>query len=485
MKKFIHIKYLIFIQLLVAICLLNACTKSLDNFRKDPEAVDAATPSSFLTNSLFSATSVLQTQCHTINNQLMQVSVLRQNDNEIHRYIIVPGNYSNMWTPLYQPLANIDEMLRIALKTNNNNYAAIALTLKSWIISNITDIYGDVPFTEASKGSEGITTPKYDDQKTIYDSVLVYLDKANTMYNLSSYLSGEDLLYNANTAATVGNMLKWKKFTNSLRLRLLMRVQGKSAVYQQMIKDMLANPAKYPIMTSVSDGAAIYYTGVTPYLTPFFGYRDLDFNSKYVFSAFFINYLTGVGDPRLPIWATKPAGGYLGLQTGYPTSSQSVISNTSYSTYQLTLKNSPLMGSILQYAEVEFLLAEACLKGYITDNPKTHYDKAIKASMDYWGVANIPTSFLNNSAISYDGTLKQIITQKYFALFMNGFEQWADYRRTSFPVLDKGIEMQNNGVMPSRIPYPTTESLYNSQSYNAAVAKMGGDGLNQKMWWMP
>lgn len=467
---------------LCSLVLFGSCVKSFDDLRKDPEAVSIALPSSFLSNALYEATSTLVTQGHTINDQLMQVNVLRQNDNEIHRYKILPGNYTGMWNPLYKRLNDIDEMIRLAVQRNDANYQAVGLTLKSWLMSNITDIYGDVPFTEALKGVDGVTTPKFDPQQQIYDSLLAFLEKANDLFVLNKVLGGEDLLFNAGT--TAANMLKWKKFANSLRLRLLMRIEKKGTAYQDQLRMLLADANKYPLMSAVQDGAVLYYTNITPFVNPFFSYRDFDFNQKLVYSEYFINYLQDVGDPRLAVYATKTSGGtYQGAPTGYPVAQQNVISNTSFSTYPIEFKANDKMGSILQYAEVEFLLAEAVLKGYMNGDAKTNYDKGIKASMDYWGVSNIPANFLSHPKIAWDGTLEQIITQKYFALFTNGFDQWHEYRRTGFPVLTPGPEMDNNGVMPSRIPYPLTESLYNSNNYNEAVARMGGDDINSKVWW--
>lgn len=462
--------------------LFTSCLKKFDDLRKDPEAVGVALPSSFLSNALYEAATTLVTTGHTINDQLMQVNVLRQNDNEIHRYRITPGNFNGMWNALYKPMADIREMTKLAVETNSPNYQAIGLTLQAWIISNITDIYGDVPFTEALRGVEGNTTPKFDPQEQIYDSIFAYLERANSLYVLNQKLAGEDLLYNSNNVAA--NMLKWKKFTNSLRLRLLMRVEKKGTSYQDQIRMMLANSAQYPLMTSVQDGAALYYSGVTPFLNPFFSYRDFDFNEKLNYSQYFIDYLKNVGDPRLPVYATSVAGGiYRGVPTGYPVADQSVITGTAWSTYQIALKTNDKMGSILQYAELEFLLAEAALKGFSTDDPQLHYDKGIKASMDYWGITSIPGSFLTHPDIAWDGTLEQIITQKYFSQLGNGFEQWYEYRRTGFPVLLPGAEMDNNGVMPVRIPYPLTESLYNGENYEEAVTRMGGDDINVKVWW--
>lgn len=115
-------------------------------------------------------------------------------------------------------------MRRLGTQQGDRNYTAIAYTLEAWLIAEITDIYGDVPFSDALKGAEGNSTPKFDTQKQIYDSIFVFLDRANDLYDLNKPLTGDDILYNANVTA---NVTKWKRFTNALTLRLLMRVEKK------------------------------------------------------------------------------------------------------------------------------------------------------------------------------------------------------------------------------------------------------------------
>jgi hypothetical protein len=469
-----------FILILIVAC-TTACLKSLDDYRIDPEAVNGAQPSSFLSNTLYTLTTTVIRAGHTTNNQLMQVAATKNNGNGPDRYRILPSVFTVFWNPLYKQLCNIETMLDLAQKRNDVNYEAIAYTLKAWAGSILTDTHGDIPFSNALLGAEQNTTPVFDTQQQVYDSLLVYLERANTLYNVNKVLSGEDLLFNANQ--NVANVLKWKKFTNALHLRLLMRIAHKSTVYADQLKAMLADPGKYPLMNSVSDGASLYYTNIIPFQNPYYSTRDFDFNGSDNYAKFFIDYLKEVQDPRLPVWATKTGSTYSGIPTGFPLSQQDAISGTVFSTYQLGLKTSSYLGSILQYAEQEFLLAEACLNGYMADDAKKHYNNGIAASCSYWGVTSIPDAFLSHPKVAYNGTMEQIITQKYFALFENGFEQWFEYRRTGFPVLNKGEEMYNDGVMPSRLCYPNTELTFNRANYLDVVKRIGKDDINTKVWW--
>ncbi|MFD1630475.1 SusD/RagB family nutrient-binding outer membrane lipoprotein [Pseudopedobacter beijingensis] len=468
-------------SLLAFIGVLSSCTTGLDDLRKKPEGIDNPGASSFLNNSLYQAVTHIQRQAHTINTQLAQVAVFRelQGNNQIHRYQISAGTSNAMWATPYRQLLNFKEMRRLAEEKKDANYTAIALTLESWLISNITDVYGDVPYSDALKGMEGNTTPKFDTQQQIYDTIFVNLERANSLYDLTKPLTGDDLLYNANVAA---NLTKWKRFTNALTLRLLMRVQGKGAEYQDKLRDFLANPTKYPLMRNNDDGATFFYTNVTPFVNAFYDVRDLSFNGSIKFSHSFIGKLASTNDPRLPLWATTVGSGYVGMPIGYPAADPAYRTG-SYSTYILDLKRSKYFGDIMQYSEQQFLLSEAVVRGLMVGNGKTYYDDAVTSALAYWGITT-NTSFLLNPEVSYNGTVERIMDQKYVALFGNGFQQWHEIRRTGYPALVLGEDMHNDGKHPARLPYPASVLLYNKTNYDAVVNRMGGDNLNVKVWWM-
>lgn len=148
-------------------------------------------------------------------------------------------------------------MYKLAEKEENTNAQAIALTMKALYLSNMTDLFGDMPFKEAFKGiDENIMQPKFDDQKVIYDSLLMDLERANTLYTKTSTIDAKrDLLYN-------GDVTKWRKFTNSLYLRLLMRVSNRRDMNSaERIKTVFENPSQYPIFESNDDNATLKYSG--------------------------------------------------------------------------------------------------------------------------------------------------------------------------------------------------------------------------------
>ncbi|NBA77901.1 SusD/RagB family nutrient-binding outer membrane lipoprotein [Emticicia sp. ODNR4P] len=476
MKKLIFLYAFLFLA-------LTSCTEGMEELNHDPEGVSSATAGSFMNTAILEGVNTGLSRSHRLNNELMQVTVsLTEGNTVFHRYVLFPSESDYMWSNYYLSLTNIEDMIQKAKAMSQPNYLAIGLTLKAWLFANLTDIYGDIPYSQALKGYPNyVVNPTFDKQEDVYKDLIAKLDTANALYDVTKTLTlGQDALFGADKS-TVGT-LRWKKFTNSLRLRLLMRGEAKSPAFQAQLKTMLSSPDKYPLMQSADESAALKFTQVTPLLNPFTSTRDYDFNGANAVSEFFIKTLSTWSDPRLDIWATKASGKYTGIPSGYTIAEGPAMNAISSSKLNKNLKTSLILGTILQYAEVEFLLAEAALKGYTTDSPKDHYEKGIAASMKYWG-ATQPTDFLTRSGVAYNGTLQQIMTQKYIALFFNDMQQWFEYKRTGYPVLPVGKGVENNGKMPMRLKYPLSTQSLNRANYDKAVAQMGADDINTKTWW--
>jgi hypothetical protein len=137
---------------------------------------------------------------------------------------------------------------------------------------------------------------------------------------------------------------------------------------------------------------------------------------------------------------------------------------------------------ILPYAEVEFIKAELEWRAGNAAAAKTAYEKGVKAAIEQWGIT-IPANYFANPNAAYNGTLERIMLQKYYALFFVDFQQWSEYRRTGLPVLPVGPGMVNDGIMPSRLEYPVSVRISNPERYKEAVAAIGGDNINTKVWW--
>ena len=487
MKKYI---------LLLLTGLLLSCTEGFEELNTDPNRPKEITPGVMLGQVQYRIVNSSINAARSFTHELMQVDAPRSSagGGGLHRYVVTPG--AGVWSGFYNNLNDIQDIYAIADRLNETNYKAIALVYKSWAYSILTDLYGDVPYSQANRASEGILKPGFDKQKDIYVQILKDLETANNLFDETKALTyAGDMLYNANALSGGKNagILKWKKFTNSLRLRLLLRISkrdGEVAVNQQ-IAAILANPTANPMFTSNADEAIFRYPGTFPYYNPFFNARQVDWRDGNYFTKFFLNKLNEDNDPRRAVWSTPVTVGgapvYQGIDSGFPTTVEYAVGRNS--SYTDALKTLPQLGVMMTWAEVEFIKAELALKGFSTGKtPKAHFDAGITASMAQWGAA-MPAGYLQQAGVVYNATatpekqLEQIMVQKYYAYFFVDYQAWFEKRRTGYPVLPRGAGIPVENKFPSRVPYPTYLQSLNPEALAAAVASMGGDNSDTKVWW--
>ncbi len=334
---------------------------------------------------------------------------------------------------------------------------------KCWAYSILTDLYGDVPYSEATKASEGNFTPAFDQQKDIYIQLLKDLETANGLFDATKALTyGGDLVYNANALSGGKNVgiERWRKFGNSLRLRLLLRISKRDGEVnvREQLSALLADAANNPVFTSTAEDAIFRYSGTFPYFNPYFNARQVDWRDGTYFTKFFINKLNADNDPRRAVWSTQVtvngAGVYQGIDSGYPYPEHAVGRNSSYSD---ALKTLPQLGIMMTYAEVEFIKAELALKGFLTGKtPKAHYEAALRL---LWRNGALDARrFLQQPGVQYDETatpekqLEQIMLQKYYAYFFVDYQSWFEKRRTGYPVLPRGTGIPAENQFPRRVP---------------------------------
>lgn len=475
---------------------LFSCTDNFEELNIDPNRPKNVNPGILLGQMQYRIVNSSIQASRSFTHELMQVDAPRSSTNGqgLHRYVVQPGQA--VWSSFYDRLTDVEDMYKISDQLKENNYKAIALVYKSWAYSILTDLYGDIPYSQAIKASEGNFSPAFDKQKDIYLQILKDLETANGLFDDTKALTyGGDLVYNANVLSGSKNagIQKWKKFTNSLRLRLLLRIskrEGEINVNQQ-INSILANPTTNPVFTANADDAIFKYSGTFPYFNPYYNVRTLEWRDGTYFTKFFLNHMNDVNDPRRAIWATpitvNGLSVYQGIESGYPTSLEYIVGRNS--SYNDILRTSPLLGVMMTYSEVEFIKAELALKGYSTGKTaKAHYESGITASMIQWG-ASMPAGFLNQVGMAYDSTgtiqqqLEQIILQKYYAYFFVDYQSWFEKRRTGYPVLPRGSGIPAENIFPSRVPYPTYLQSLNPSNLQTAITSMGGDGSNVKVWW--
>lgn len=467
------------IKIIVAACLLlgfSSCTDNFEEINTNPNLIDQISPGTLLNEVIYNMASNNLTNHYNVNAQLMQVQLsYPQYYAGIQRYEILETTGNSQWNAGYKWVKNLREMLKAAEADQAVNYTAIGLTLNAWIYSNLTDTFGDIPFSEASQAEEGILQPKYDTQEDIYEQILSDLATANSLYDHTQTMNyGTDILFANNTR-------KWQKFTNSLRLRLLLRTSDVRPTSYSEMAAILQDPVGTPVITEATDAAVLLITGVTPNISPWS--RALDFSNQHSVGEFFMDVLNDLEDPRRPLIAGQAvrntvAIGYKGIPSGYDAASFDY--SPSYMNNQQVV--APMIIPILTLAEVEFIQAELAQKGHWND-AEDHFKSGIRAAIELWTKQALPESYFDSPLANYDGTLERIILHKYLATYFTDNQQWADYRRTGFPELPTTTSMLNDAVLPSRLLYPDVQKIYNPANYEAAAQQMGGDEINSKVWW--
>ena len=385
------------------------------------------------------------------------------------------------WSGFYSGgLKDIQLVLEKGIQAGDANIEGVARIWKSWIFHVVTDLWGDVPYSDALNGEENIV-PVYDAQSDIYDALLADLETGASMVGsgTSDFGTG-DLLYGNNFA-------QWRRFANSLRMRLAMRL---SEVDPATAQSEFADAYGAGGFTSNADNALLDYPG-SPYQNPLYeNYLTRDDNGV---SATMIDVLVHLNDPRLSLYAEPAAedGAYRGHRNGLADlpPGQSLAWFSRIGNFWRA-RGSATPSTIMTYAEVLFLQAEAASRGWISDDPGRLYMDAIRASMtqyDAYGPDNGPSNaeieaYLAQPEIAYAG-IADVHLQKWIALWMNGMEAWSNWRRTDSPELLPGPDLLLDRI-PIRFSYPDSEQSLNRANLESVVSRQGGGlELTTPVWW--
>ena len=478
-------KLIISILVGISALTLNSCGRDFEEINTDTSKILNPSVGSLLLPIQYEMSSHGWNNSNDFTFDVMQVALDFPNEgNTYSRYYLTENSGNGHWNTSYRWLKQVKNMENFAIKENNNNYLAISKIMKAWIFANLTDAFGDIPYSEALNLEDNIQKPKFDKQKDIYVNLLDELKVANSLFDTTVKLSEGDLIYNANNDAA--GITKWKKFGNSLSLRLLTRILGKNGEVNvhQRIQEIVNNPSVYPIFTSNSDGAVITLSGVAPLMPPLA--RPQDFTAYRAAGEFFVQTLSNNNDPRQSAFFTQAKNlsnnqniGFKGAPSGYALGS---VFTYQPSNMNQNLAKAPLKILMMTYSEVQFILAELSQKGIIAGNTQLYYENGVKSNLEEWG-AVVPANYMANPNLAFNGTLSQIMLQKYVALFFVDHQQWFEQRRTGLPILPNNGGLQNNGQMPKRFMYPTNVKVMNPDNYNAAAQSIGGDNINTLVWW--
>lgn len=542
MKKFLII-------VIGGVFILSSCQKS--TFRETEllarrDALESAEPNLLLSSViqksafLYQNKSGLGAKNLAVTVQYMQGN--RNSDDNTYLNFRLPSSALYEYTGVIKLInAAVIDVNKKGLKTHEGVFRIF----QSLLWATVTDLYGDIFYTEGLRGQDGILFPKFDEQKDIYPALIQNLKDAAQLI-----ADGKEPLDKVYDVMYAGDKTKWIKLANSLRLRLLIRESNKvpNAAEIQAV-------ALLPLLSDVSENAAISYIDGDKTMASPMGSANIDITGNFLIfrpSKTLVDTLKALNDERLKVWVApieKPwaatidsvslnAGkrtlvqkGYtynyqweyidrnnskikpilpfiidsMTTYAGYPAGSsvQVLNSNGSYDfpdtkwNYKVSLFSklfnenvSPLIKAVVMQAdEVQFLLAEAVVKGWIMGNAETFYKKGVEMALKRWGEP-LPANYFNNPLAAFPTTKGQQLAiiglQKWLGLFMMGTESYVDYRRTRVPY------MENNGALsstvnpfPLRYRYPESEFKNNSGNYQVAIGRLDkGDIEFSKMWLM-
>ena len=392
------------------------------------------------------------------------------------RYLLRPGTDGG-WGLYSGALEDAQTMINKGTEEDTPNWAAVGRIMKSYVVDLMTDAMGDIPYTEALKGTDNLQ-PSYDSQQSIYTAMFAELKQASDEINPSGLgFDTGDLLYG-------GDMSAWRKFANSMRLRLAMHLAN---VDPGTARTEAQAAVSAGVFTSNDDNATLMYLAASPNQNPI--YTNALSRDDYGLSKTFVDSLLSLNDPRLPIFADPnfASGAYAGLPNGLNDGEGADLSTISrIGSYWRKTPGAPL--ALQTYSEVLFLEAEAAQRGWISGDPGTLYAAAIRASMEQYEIAEADiAAYLAQPSVQYSAAtgLTQIQYQLWISLYMQGMEAWTVWRRTQVPHVVPGPRAVLSRI-PERMPYADNEDVLNKVNLDAAVAAQGFSSytaLDKPLWF--
>ena len=504
--------YIKYVTCLLIAVLMGACTDNFEEINTDPNQPPVVPTSALLTSAQ------KQLIDHTWDEwtngrrgmQLAQYWSSNQYSDE-SRYAFRSSISNNYWiyfyagrgaidasTPNGGGMRDLDEIIRLNEEFpeqnagsfgTNDNQIAVARALKVWIMQIVTDTWGYAPYSQALQIEE-YPNPAYDSQEEIYRTFLTQLTDANDRIELEGAGPAGDAIYS-------GDMMKWKKFVNSLKLRVAMRMADRDAAAAGAA---VAEAVAAGVMESNADNALFPYLPSAPNNNPL--NEDFKTRNDFAVSNVLIDKLKELNDPRIGFYAAPTTNSvaagtpeYVGEVYGLDEIRAAATQDDAVSQRSPRVLAADAPGIYMQYAEVAFLLAEAVERGFIGGSAAEYYNQGVTASMNYWNDGSVDAAgiaaYLAQPNVNYAAQIAAgepwnvvIGEQKWLSLYMQGIEAWSEYRRLDFGILQMPADgpLEGTGI-PLRLIYPLDEQSANEESYEAAVAAQGPDEPDTRLWW--
>ncbi|WP_437920393.1 SusD/RagB family nutrient-binding outer membrane lipoprotein [Sphingobacterium sp. LRF_L2] len=405
----------------------------------------------------------------------------------------------------YGNLRNVLKMQEEAKNINEPSYIALAKFFRAYYFYNLTLTFGDIPYSEALQGeTTGVFTPKYDTQEDVFSGILKELEEANALLKENPAVIEGDIIY--------GSSEKWVKMINAFRLKILMTLSKKESNTTLNVKTQFANIFANEDLLSSSDDAQLLFLDQEDNRYPEF--NSSGYGSGMYMDSTFIRRLQDHKDPRLFVIASQTrVGQEAGLETddfsayegGDPIVPYSQVNDKAVLgklskvlgryTEDATTEPYVLMG----YAEQQFIIAEAMVRGWISGDANAAYNEGVKSAFKFYETyaKNLSSFVSEDKANSYlaqdivrldavsssEDKIARIMMQKYLRSFhQGGYSAYFDHLRTGYPTLRKSANVQT----AYRWMYPQAEYNYNSTNVSAAIQSQfnGNDNIQSKPWWV-
>lgn len=470
------------ILLLLPIVFVLSCSK-FEEINTDPARASETLPEYLLSNAQKSAADDIYNKYYNARQgmQLAQYWTGTDKTGESRYLFIDDGLWSNLYSG---PLADLKEIERYYSdnpESENKHMTAVVEILKAWIYHNLTDVYIDIPYSQALEGNEFVQ-PVFDEGATVYNSLLESLSTQISVLEEPGKSIRGDIVGG-------GEPAQWVKFANALRMRIAMRmIDVNESAAKSIIEEASQNTIKsidedfyFPYNTSSEENRFPYNNADRPLV-------------EFAVTTTLLEYLQETDDPRLEIYARpdETNGAYVGKPYGEEANSPTVIglSKPGSAAFDASAK-----GYMITYAEVAFIKAEAAARGVnVGGTAEEWYEKGIRASMMQWGVADEDEINSYIQRVPYGaGNWNDVIgTQKWLALYLQGLQAWLERLRMDFnkpngdplfisPV--SGSLDPNVDFLPNRLVYPSETRVNNEANSEAAASRIGGDTYATKNWW--
>jgi len=454
---------------------ITSCTDDLSSLNvngKAPESVPAGALFANATMGYFDFTSVQNVNSNNLRlwaQHWTQTTYVDESNFALDERNVNGRTYTTMYTTVIRDCEEARAALADVVASNEQIAATEAAieVVEVLAYSLLVDLFGDVPYTEALTETN---VPAYDDDAAIYADLLARLDAAVADLNGSNAFGSSDIIYGGSADA-------WKMAANSLMLRMAVRMVDADAA---MAKTYGEKAIAGGVFASSADDMRLFYSSAPPHTHPMWETLVQSGRTDYIASATLGDVLNGLEDPRRAGFFKSLGGNDSvigaphGLQSDYYQFSQPGTA----------LEDPTWSHAAISYVETEFLIAHAAVAGWTgAGDAATHYENAIRASIEEWGGSSADAdAYMMNAMVAYNSATAatQIGVQKWIAMYSNASEAYAAVRQYDLPMATANLA---GTVTPNRYSYPLDEGSLNGDNVAAAAAKFNNDDTFAKIFW--